>query len=399
MNLGEALQGLGMGMSGRGAEWAKIQQQERLMEEQRQAQEAQRQKQIQMERLKAHAQDTRSLRMLLEKNKPEAAQRFLQNRISYIKEQGQDPRHSMQALEALQSGNTQLVLEDLRNAEMYAVNNGLLQEMATPETRLKRNEITDGGQIVEMINGKPVARNIEGYTPEEDKTKQTRPLNPVLLEGLSPQLAHKANAAYEAAGGGKEGFAAFTKMVEKGTEQERRATAPKILSEAFPKADEAELTQLQSVMNAAKTTEEGLKEASKVREEQRRMKKAQVFRDRTVQLLHNILSNDELNDVLGGLEGSVDVGFLRGDNENDLIADIQEAKNILTVDNLDLMVGVLSESDIKLLKNLSAGALDRTRSESRFVKDANMLLDKLTSANFKTGTKTPSGKTVKWEDL
>ena len=43
------------------------------------------------------------------------------------------------------------------------------------------------------------------------------------------------------------------------------------------------------------------------------------------------------------------------------------------------MTGVLSESDIKILKNLSGGALNRQRTEGRFRKDVKELRDKLSS--------------------
>ena len=60
-------------------------------------------------------------------------------------------------------------------------------------------------------------------------------------------------------------------------------------------------------------------------------------------------------------------------------ADIDEVASILTADNLKLMSGVLSESDIKLLKALSSGALNRRRGETRFRKDVGKMLDRLSS--------------------
>ena len=154
---------------------------------------------------------------------------------------------------------------------------------------------------------------------------------------------------------------------------------------SFPQASEAETVQLQSAMDAAKTTEAGLKAAGKVREEQKRLKKASGFQTRAVDLLNNILNNPELNDVVGSIEGSDESVLpfggtkVRSDGEADEIADIEEAGNILTADNLSLMSGVLSETDIKILKNLAGGALNRLRSEDRFIKDVTALRDKLSS--------------------
>ena len=200
---------------------------------------------------------------------------------------------------------------------------------------------------------------------------------PVLLEGLSPNLGTQASAAYTAAGGGKDGMIAYQKQVDKGTEQERRLVSPQILADSFPKASPAEMAQLQGAMDGAKTTESGLKAANKVREEQRRLVKAKGFQERAIDLLGGILDNPELDDVLGSVEGAIDFRFQ--DSEAELIADIEEAGNILTADNLSLMSGVLSESDIKILKNLAGGGLIRTRSSDRFKKDVKKLLDKLSS--------------------
>ncbi len=200
----------------------------------------------------------------------------------------------------------------------------------------------------------------------------------VLLEGLSEDLAIKASAAYNAAGGGKDGMVAYQRQIDKGTEQEKRLASPSILKANFPQASTAEMSQLQGTMDAARTTETGLKAASKVRVEQKRLVKAKGFQDRAIDLLTSILNNDELGDVLGSVEGSYD--FRLQDSESELIADIEEAGNILTADNLSLMSGVLSESDIKILKNLAGGGLIRTRSKERFVKDVTTLKDKLSSA-------------------
>ena len=133
--------------------------------------------------------------------------------------------------------------------------------------------------------------------------------------------------------------------------------------------------QLQSTMDAAKTTEAGLKAAKLVREDQRTAKKAKTFQERGVSLLDSILGNPQLGDVLGSVEGAID--FRLSDSESELIDDINEVGDILTADNLNLMSGVLSESDIKILRALAGGGLKRTRTEARFRKDVQDLRDKL----------------------
>ena len=204
-----------------------------------------------------------------------------------------------------------------------------------------------------------------------------------LTRDLSPGIASKASAAFTAAGGGKDGLKAFTKIVDQGTEQERRASSPEIIRNNFPTATPAELNQLQATMDAAKTTESGLKATEKVRTEQRRTKKAKTFQTRTLDLINSILGNDQLGDVLGSIEGAIDIRLF-SDAEAELIADIKEVQDLLTADNLDLMSGVLTDKDIEILKNLAGGALTRTRTEKRFVKDVTELRDRLSLVNVTT---------------
>lgn len=232
-----------------------------------------------------------------------------------------------------------------------------------------------GGESIASVAPKPVKSEIS--------TAQAIP--DVLLKGLSPDLAEKGAAAFSAAGGGKDGMTAFQKIVDKGTEQQRRLASPGILKANFPQASRAEQAQLQGAMDAAKTTESGLVAAGKVRVEQQRIKKAKVFQNRGIALLDSILANAELADVVGSIEGSDESVLpfggkkIRSDGEANAIADIEEAGNIFTAENLKLMSGVLSETDIKILSNLAGGALNRLRSEERFVTDVTEMRDRLAS--------------------
>ena len=223
--------------------------------------------------------------------------------------------------------------------------------------------------------GQPIAG-----VPEDRVATQEIP--PELIIGLDEAVARKGAAAFKAAGGGNDGLKAFSKIVDQGSELERRQASPQIIQATFPNATEAERSQLQGVMDSAKTTESGLKAAAGVREEQRRTKKAQGFQDRAVTLLDSILASGELDDVLGSVEGAIDFRFQ--DSEAELIADIEEAENILTADNMDLMTGVLSESDIKILKNLAGGGLNRRRTSERFRADVQAIRDKLASQKVTT---------------
>lgn len=238
---------------------------------------------------------------------------------------------------------------------------------------------SEGKEIFFQTSDQGETRVLEGVSP---KVKPKAVVPDQLLEGLSTDVANKASAAFTAGGGGKAGLDAFAKTLDKASEQERRSSSASILKQNFPNASAAEMSQLQAGMDASKTVQEGIKSAGKVRVEQKRSKKAQAFQDRAVNLIGNILANDELSDVLGSVEGAID--FRASDSESELIQDIEEATNILTADNMDLMTGVLSESDIKLLKNLSSGGLNRKRTEARFRKDAKSIIDKLSSVKVET---------------
>jgi hypothetical protein len=227
----------------------------------------------------------------------------------------------------------------------------------------------------------------------------TRPLS-ALIDNASPDLQRKAQEAFDLSGGGDKGVKAVERVLKEGVEAERRAAAPETLKANFPNATEAEMSELQAVVDSAKTTESGFKEASKLRVKQRQVKKGKVFQARAVELLDRILSADELNDVIGSVEGSDEslIPFggqkIRGDAESEIIADIEEAANILTADNLDIMSGVLSETDIKIIANLAGGALNRKRSEETFVRDVTKLKEKLQGAlGVVGGDKLPKGTT------
>lgn len=249
----------------------------------------------------------------------------------------------------------------------------------TPAPRFTGVEVdTDSGQVIytNKSTGETVVEQVNGAS--KSGGLGVSQLN-TLVSDLTPDMQEKAKAAYNLAGGGKDGVKAINKFIEKGGEAKKRADVPNIIASAYPNATPEELRQIQATVDAGKTVESGLKEAAKVREEQRRNKKAKSFRDRAVGLMTSILNNDQLGDVLGSIEGSYSFRF--SDAESELIQDIEEAQNILTADNMDLMTGVLSESDIALLKNLSSGGLSRKRSEPRFRRDVQSIINKLSGAN------------------
>jgi hypothetical protein len=131
------------------------------------------------------------------------------------------------------------------------------------------------------------------------------------------------------------------------------------------------------------------KEKRVAKEDIKRTEKGLNVRKQAVNTLKNILDPEKrgaLRDVVGPIEGRFDFR-LQGD-EADMVAQIKELGDVLTADNLDLMSGVLSESDIALLKNLSAGGLNRAVNESTFVSRASEILQRLRGEIGETGDST-----------
>jgi len=280
-----------------------------------------------------------------------------------------------------------------------------LQEFGIDTAQIEQQPLTDENLDLAIFNTKAFLDNPEKAISDLDvakaeklraetanlKQKEVPPTidtpqgSPIagLLTNLTPELASKAQTVFDASGGGDKGVKAALKVIDSGAEQEKLDAAPLKLKTSYPNATPEEMTQLENVMKSAKNAESGFKEVDKLREKQRQVKKGKVFQKRAVDLLDRILGADELNDVIGSIEGSDEslIPFggqkLRGDNESEIIADIEEAGNILTADNLDIMSGVLSETDIRIIANLAGGALNRKRGEEAFIKDVTNLRAKM----------------------
>jgi hypothetical protein len=172
MDIGKALQGMGAGFSGRGAEWALMQQQEQAAAEKRKQEDI-------LRRQQAMAQDARIGLHHLQNNNLGAFEKLATNRIELIKQQGENPSDTAALLERVKSGDVAGAIGDLQALEFEAVQRGLLPEQK-PEY-LTNAQVSDTGQAYKMVNGKPVAVDVEGYQakPKEDKNgdeirKETR---------------------------------------------------------------------------------------------------------------------------------------------------------------------------------------------------------------------------------
>ncbi len=340
-------------------------------------------------RLRARSLDSQTASRLLKAGQFGGAIDFLNDRIGAVTESNGDPSETQgilnQVMEIAQNQDGPL-LDDVIDTLDANVQFGVERDLIAGPKPEKFIETTKAGQAIVQTARGIEARDIPGLTPIRDLEAG---LPKKLLQDLSPNVRGQATEAFKLAGGGKDGLKAFNEVVETAKVTTRREDVPQILDASFPRTSPAERAQLDAVMQAATNVDSGLKQADKIRTEQRRLKKAQGFQRRAIDLLTNIIGNDQLGDIVGSIEGAIDFRFT--DVESELIADIDEAQNILTAENMDLMTGVLSESDIKLLKNLSSGALNRKRSEKRFRADAQSLLDKLSSALVQTVDDQPPG--------
>jgi hypothetical protein len=316
------------------------------------------------ERKQAFFDDALATSKLVEAGFPEKAIERLQNRLIDIDRLGGDPAETLEGLSVLRDQGSDAFLKLVEPTLIVGRSDGFLPTSPTVSALDQAKIAKLNAETDRLARGDTAAKKIPA----------------ALLKDLSPSTRAKASAAFDAAGGGKDGVSAFNAQVVLSNTSAQREDAPELLKASYPNATPLELTQLQAAVDGAKTVESGLKQADGIRTEQRRLKKAEGFKNRAVQLIEGILANDELDDVLGSVEGAIDFRFQ--DSEAELISDIEETQNILTAENMDLMTGVLSESDIQILKNLSSGALSRKRTFKRFKEDANELLNKLRGAEF-----------------
>tara|TARA_R110000851_G_scaffold326445_2_gene495117 strand:- start:1757 stop:3133 length:1377 start_codon:yes stop_codon:yes gene_type:complete len=294
---------------------------------------------------------------------------------------------------------TRAGIEALRSGDPDAANNintivnsfsgKTVSEKEQAETRKLIAE-ADALEVPSVVKPVIVAKGASIYDPDT-KTFISSPgtgtsvkIPSSLINGLPEDMGVRVADAYSAAGGGKDGMQAAQTEKKNVQEDMRRDDASKSLAITYPNASTDEMAQLQTAVNYAPTVEKGMENAANVRSNQKATQKASVMTDRSLELINHILDNDQLADVVGSSEGKFGgseqpsgvfpfIGGFISDGEAEAIADIEEVTNILTVPAMEIMTGILSESDLKLLKTISGGAFNRTRGIDRFKKDAGQI--------------------------
>lgn len=334
--------------NGRGADYLTSMQYRNDRDEQRKAlqkqQNQQRQDQLSKERMQAWAVDNRAINHMLKNGQIDRAVTRLNNRL-FIGQglPGFDPK-STQAIKELvtlyesekQAGRgenanqaLQAAIAETDFADQQFSAMGLIQAPEKPQNvKLGKDD-----RIVNPVTGEEV---VGASSTVEKPTTAPREIIEALPENIRPQ----AEAAYTAAGGGSSGLSAVNDVSERDAES---------------------------------------------RSEESANQKARGVQMRAIDLTTRILANPDTKDVVGSIGGSALGTFLNPSNYLDqgnanAIADIEELADILTTENLDLMTGVLSESDIKLLRSVAGGGLDRKRGNQQFERDVNRVLETLITA-------------------
>lgn len=145
MDIGAALQGMGAGFSGRGAEWAALQQQEQAAAEKRKQEDI-------VRRQQAMAQDARIGLYHLQNNNLGAFEKLATNRIELIKQQGENPSDTMAILD-LAKRDPAAAIRELQSLDFEAVQRGLLPEQK-PEYKSKgvqSSEILPDGTVITVL--------------------------------------------------------------------------------------------------------------------------------------------------------------------------------------------------------------------------------------------------------
>jgi hypothetical protein len=311
-------------------------------------------------REKAMAQDIQKVSLLVNAGETSKGLQLLNNRKAEILKQNGDPSDTDELISMLEGGDSKKFLDSTALLEQIAINEGLL-----PPAKIM--EVGKNGSLVRFGKNGPELMDIEGLSGGK-----AAPSPRALVRGLNPEIKAAAIEAFNLAGGGKDGVKALNDAIEISKEGAAFKKLPEILQVRYPNATEAEMAQINDVIMSSKNTSEGLQEAEKIRGLQRKKTEAKDARAKILALAISIRDNPELNDVVGSVDS---FRFLpRGDNESNAIADIEEMSNLLTVDNLKLMTGVLSESDIKIIRAVGAGGLDRSRSDKEFIRRLNALI-------------------------
>jgi len=265
----------------------------------------------------------------------------------------------------------------------------------------ERVPVTDGAMSLSAIQGGSSDMSILDQRAEE-QSRLDRTIPPSLLRDLSPSMQAEAQEVWSSLGGGSASMTAYNALLKTDRERGRRGSLDQTLSTVFPSATNDELGQLRAIVDQAEDVETGMALATTTREQQKTNKKGREVQQNALIIAKRIRNNGDLNAVLGSKQGASQLGDLAHRNdpgETDAIVDIENLLNMLTADNLSMMTGVLSETDIQIIADVAGGGLNRLRSEGLFKADLDRIITSLSNSLIRsqgglviTGEETPMGQ-------
>ena len=256
--------------------------------------------------------------------------------------------------------------KELRRIDNFAVVNEVLSAPELP-TIISGSDIDKFGQIIERNprTGELTSSTVQGFQTGSPTSKL--PLS--LARGLEGDDLIEAQDLFASVGGGAAGIQALESLAMRTKERDKKKNVGSVLSNLYPDASQEELDRLILTVNQANDVETGLGLASTLRESQEVKLKGRRVKENALTLAKRILDNKELTAVTGSIEGRGQLGdrsYRHDELETNAIIDINNLRDMLTADNLKMMSGVLSETDIKIIANVAGGGLERQRSPDAF---------------------------------
>lgn len=343
--IGLALQGFGAGVHGQGAQFNQMLDSRKLAEEARNAQ-------LSNERRQAAALDFFGTRQLLDQGRTDAALAKLNNREADITGLGGESVSTGYIRDLIAAGEVDEAKAFLDMALQQAEAGGYIQ---LPKPAERKTAVVDGA-LVDTQTGQPIYQSPQ--KPQERKTAQDS-------QGILRYLDT-----------GEQAFPGDTGK------------------QSTPEQQMLQQLELENAALRNQQLSQGIDQsAAKAEAETQTRGRMQEIRNseltRAYSLVSNLLSPDRQNSIkaaAGPIDAMMPTFFGK---TADVEADLSELQNLLTLDNLDRMTGVLSESDIKLLANAASG-IDLKASQDRMVSKLREIQGRLASAFENSGLQAPS---------
>jgi hypothetical protein len=148
------------------------------------------------------------------------------------------------------------------------------------------------------------------------------------------------------------------------------------------KVDEQTAIQTQTPKGVAQTqTAE-----AKAKEQSEKINKAREVKENALRLVRELLADRESTLSNFGRLDQYKPDLAKGDSAVDASRKLNQLEDILTSDNLGIMTGVLSETDLQVIRNISAGGLDRAISDSQALENLRQLEEKFSKDIAESGS-------------